>query len=221
MPVYAFFDFDGTLISKDSFLIVLKAAFKKQPWRVLFIILFLPILLPTGIFKLDKTLAKSCLLWSATVFRGKKGAIEFLKKTILDAGDKIWFSQAVAQFEQLQKENVEVIVISASGTMWIRALLRSKFKKTRLIIGSRLGFCCGGVVLKSNNCYKEEKLRRIREILGDNFIWHSAWSDHIADLPMLRMAPLRYIVCPKAQHLEIFKREFKDNFTLLNWTTYS
>ena len=219
MLSYAFFDFDGTLIAQDSFLILLKAGLKKQPWRVLFIILFSPVLLSTGIFKLDKTLAKSLLLWSITVFKGKKGALQFFHKTVLEISDKIWFTQAVEQFEKLKNENIEIVIISASGQTWIRALLRSKFTKNRLIIGSRLGFCLGGVILKSKSCYKEEKISRIHEMLGDNFIWHSAWSDHIADLPMLKKSALRYIICPKNKHLEIFDQELNGQYTLLKWTT--
>lgn len=217
MPSYAFFDFDGTLIAQDSFLILLKTGLRQQPWRILFIILFSPILLSTAIFKFDKTLAKSALLWSLTVFRGKKNSIFFLQDSVCKKMDQIWFEQSLAEFEKLKKEGVEIIIVSASGATWIRALLRNKFKNSKLIIGSKLGFFFGGVILKSKNCYQEEKLKRIEEILNKNFIWHSAWSDHIADLPMLKKAPLRFIISPKKKHLPIFKRELKDNYTLLPW----
>jgi len=217
MPRYAFFDFDGTLVSQDTFLILLKAGLKPQPWRLLFIILFSPMLLATWIFKLDKAMAKSLLLWSITVFKGKKGAIQFLQNTMLQEKDKIWFPQAIAEFEKLKQENIEIVVISASGTTWIRALLRSKYKNFKLIIGSRLGFCLGGIVLTSKNCYHEEKIKRIQEILGDDFVWHSAWSDHIADLPMLKKAGLRYVISPKEKHVETFKQELSSDYTSLKW----
>lgn len=218
LPRIAFFDFDGTLISQDSFLIILKTGFKKQPWRILFIIFFLPVLVPTAIFKLNKTLAKSCLLWSVTVFRGKKGAIAFMHNTILEIGHSIWFQEAISEFEKLKKNNVEIVIISASGTTWIRALLRSKYKGTRLIIGSKLGFFLGGVVLTSKNCYGKEKLKRIHNMFGENFLWHSAWSDHIADLPMLKKAPMRFLVCPKKTHLDIFEKELGVNKIVNHWT---
>lgn len=218
-PRYAFFDFDGTLISQDSFLIILKAGFLQQPWRVLFIILFSPLLALTYLFKLDKTLAKSLLLWSVTVFKGKKGAIQFFQNTLLPFANSMWFQEALTEFEKLKNEQIEIIVISASGTPWVRALLRGKYTNFKLIIGSKLGFCLGGIILTSKNCYKEEKIRRIQEILGHNFEWHSAWSDHIADLPMLKKAGKRYVICPKQTHVDIFNQELEKNYTLLSWTT--
>lgn len=219
MASYAFFDFDGTLIAQDSFLILLQAGLKKQPWRIFFIILFSPILLSTQIFKFEKTLAKSLLLWSLTVFKSKKNAIHFLQKSICNKSNQIWFQEALAEFEKLKQQNVDIIIVSASGNTWIRALLRKKYKHIRLIIGSKLGFFLGGVILKSKNCYKEEKLKRIDEILGENFHWHSSWSDHIADLPLLKKAPLRYVICPRNKHKIIFDQEFNKNYILLKWTT--
>ena len=218
MPQYAFFDFDGTLIAQDSFLFLLKSALKNQPWRILFLVLFSPILLLTGILKLEKTMAKSCLLWSMTALRTRKGIFSFFQTNMNLLAQKAWFSEAIGTLEQLKQENVEVIIISASGTPWLRALLRQKFTKSKLIIGSRLGFFAGGVVLKSKNCYEEEKIRRIEEQLGAEFEWHSAWSDHIADLPMLKKAKHAFVVCPKEKHRKIFEKELKGNFTLLNWT---
>lgn len=218
-PQIAFFDFDGTLIANDSFMLILKASIRQQPWRLALFFLFSPILFATLIFKLEKSLAKSTLLWSTTVLRGKINSIKFLKNTISEKSKEIWFNDAVEQFEKLRQENVEVVIISASGALWIRAILKDKFKHTKVIIGSRLQFFLGGVILKSKNCYEEEKLNRIQECLGDKFVWHSAWSDHIADLPMLKKAPLRYIICPKKKHIQIFDRELEKNYILLNWKT--
>ena len=164
-------------------------------------------------------MAKSILLWSLTVLKGKKGAIEFLNQTILNHSEQIWFQEAQAVLEGLKNQGVEIVIVSASGQCWIRALMRTKFKHNRLIIGSRLGFCLGGVVLKSPNCYQEEKIKRIEAILGKDIIWQSAWSDHIADLPMLKKSQLRFIICPKTKHLEIFKEELKENFTLVQWSS--
>ena len=221
MVSYAFFDFDGTLISQDSFLILLKESLKRQPWRLLPLLLFSPILFFTGIFKLDKTLAKSLILWSMTIFLGKLKAIQFLKNTLPEKYPQIWFQQALEHLEALKKQNIEVVIVSASGQIWVRSYLKNKFQKNRLIIGSKLQFFCGGVILKSKNCYHEEKIKRIQALLGEDILWHSAWSDHIADLPMLKKASLRYIVCPKKSHLKIFQKELNNKFTLLNWTTWS
>lgn len=218
MTSFAFFDFDGTLICRDSFLILLKTGLKQQPWRVFFFLIFSPVFLATGLFHLNKTLAKSLLLWSLTVFRGKRQSLFFLQNSILQVADEIWFQEATEQLSQLKAQGIEIVIVSASGQCWIRALMRKKFTSNRMIIGSRLGFCLGGVVLKSPNCYEEEKITRIEAILGPDIQWTSAWSDHIADLPMLKKSQSRFIICPRKKHMKIFQQELGTDFTLLKWS---
>lgn len=216
---YAFFDFDGTLIAKDSFLILLRQGLRTQPWRALFLLPVLPIVLATYVFKLDRTLIKSLLLWSLTFGRTRKGSVRFLNKTMEQAVDSLWFTQAVPVFNALIDDQVEIVVVSASGQMWVRSALRQKFAKFKCVIGSRLGFCWGGVILTSKNCYKAEKLARIEEALGTEFTWHSAWSDHVADIPMLKQAPLRYLICPRDKHMAQFSERLQGQFQVCHWTT--
>lgn len=216
---YAFFDFDGTLIAQDSFLILLRQGLCMQPWRVLFLPPILPIVLATYVFKLDRTLIKSLLLWSLTFGRTRKGSVRFLNKTMELAVERTWFTQAVPIFNALSDDNIELVVVSASGQMWVRAALRKKYTKFKRVIGSRLGFYLGGVILKSKNCYQAEKLVRIREELGTEFTWHSAWSDHTADIPMLQQAPLRYLICPREKHMAQFAESLSGQFQICHWTT--
>ena len=164
-------------------------------------------------------MAKSCVLWSITVFRGKKGTFKFFEETMKEVSPHLWFHQALAQLQALQNEGVEIIIISASGTSWIRALLREQFKNAKLIMGSRCSFYFGGVILSSKNCYGEEKIKRIEETLGSNFVWHSSWSDHIADLPLLKKAPQRFVISPKNKYIKNFDQELKRDYTLLQWTS--
>lgn len=222
VPTYAFFDFDKTLISKDSFLLLLKYGFVQQPWRLIFIMLLWPILLLSALLRWDKALPKSMLLWSVTCFKGKKGSAQFFKQFVAKHMDLYWFKQVEDEFQKLRKENIEIVVISASGAYWVRHALAHMTKSPlRLVIGSQLGFFMGGVIYKSKNCYKEEKIQRIDALLGKNFTWHSSYSDHIADLPLLKKACHRFLVNPTQAHLPTFKCQLQENYTILSWTCVS
>jgi phosphatidylglycerophosphatase C len=220
-PRYAFFDFDGTLISQDSFVVLWLKTFRKAPWRLLLLMLLSPFLLCAIFLRLDKAYVKSCVLWSLTCGRGKKNAVIFLRETLLCDQKISWFLEVEKTFSLLKEQGIEIVVITASGQIWVRALLRQKFQHLRMIVGSQLGFFAGGVVLKSKNCFGKEKIVRIHQLLGQNFSWHSAWSDHLADLPLLLHAPSRYIICPKKRHLHGFSRGLKTNFKILKWTSVS
>lgn len=218
LPHYAFFDFDKTLIAQDSFFLLIKTGFQKQPWRLVFLLLFSPILLFAVLFKWDKSIAKSMLLWSITCLKSKKQNIQFFKNVVSEKINPIWFDQAILEFEKLRQQNVEIVIISASGNSWLRKSLHSKFPFCRMIIGSKLGFFASGVIYKSKNCYFEEKIHRIYEIFKSDFIWHSSYSDHIADIPLLRQAPIRHLICPQKKHLPIFKDQLQGRYTILSWT---
>ncbi|BBH53315.1 HAD-IB family phosphatase [Fluviispira sanaruensis] len=217
IPRYAFFDFDGTLICQDSFLTLLRKGLKYEPWRILLLSALSPILIFTFIFKLNKTAAKSALLWSLTAGKSKRNAVRFLRAAVVEENKNIWFKEVNPTFEKLRAEGVEIVVVTASGQTWVRAMLNANKQKCKTVIGSKLTFFAGGVVLKSRNCYEEEKINRIHQALGQQFVWHSAWSDHIADLPMLIRSNERYIVCPKDKHIPIFTKELDKKFKLLAW----
>jgi len=217
-PRYAFFDFDGTLICQDSFLTLLKKILKCEPIRIFLFVLISPFLILTGIFRLDKTFAKSLILWCLTVGKDKRKCAQFLRNILATESSSIWFQEANETFEKLRNEGIEIVIVTASGQTWVRGMLHGKYPHFKLIIGSKLKFFAGGVILKSKNCYHKEKIRRIQEALGENIIWQSAWSDHIADLPMLLKSQERYVICPKNKHKKIFKQKLGENFILLNWT---
>ena len=184
---------------------------------ILFIVLISPILILTGILKLEKSHAKSAILWSLTVGKNKRKCARFLRNILVPESNSLWFQEANQIFEQLKAEGIEIVIVTASGQTWVRGMLQGKYQDFKTIIGSKLKFFAGGVVLKSKNCYNEEKIKRIHEMLGNEFIWQSAWSDHIADLPMLVKSQERFIICPKEKHKNIFKNTLGDNYKILNW----
>ncbi len=151
-PRYAFFDFDGTLIAKDSFIMILKKILKDEPIRIFIILLWTPILLATALFKLDKTFAKSLLLWSLTVGKEKKECAQFLRNILATESSDLLFQEAIPTFKKLKAEGIEIVIITASGQTWVRGMLHGKFQDIKLIIGSQLTFFAGGVILKSKNC---------------------------------------------------------------------
>ncbi len=214
---YAFFDFDGTLIDADSLQLLIRKVLKTQPWRLFLLCLTAPILASTVLFGWDKRYAKSAILWCLTVFRTKRQSIALLGPESELQKKQFFFKEAKEEFEKLRQQNIEIVVVSASGQLWVKKKKKKQLPPVRLIIGSKLRFFCGGIIFSSANCYKEEKLKRIQEHLGNNFQWHSSWSDHTADLPLLKKAPLRFVINPKIKHKTIFDNVFHQNYNLIKW----
>ena len=220
---FAFFDVDGTVIAQDSFMLLVRKTLKAQPWRVLFFVLFCPVFVLTAIFKFDKQLAKSCTLWSLTVGRGRRNAVVHLRDAIQPELNALWFAEMGSTLAQLRSEGVHICYVSASGQVWVRALVNKKDPGPKSVLGSRLGFFAGGVVLVSPNCYGKQKLVRISQRLAtqglaaENVLWHSGYSDHRADLPMLTPCARRYLICPTEQNRVAYQTAFRTEFTELTW----
>ena len=96
--------------------------------------------------------------------------------------------------------------VTASASAWITPLLAARGFEQRTLIATRLKRFAGGVVVDGNNCFAEEKVRRIQETLGRALTWAKGYSDSVADLPMLRLCSERILVSPLTAHEKAYKR---------------
>jgi HAD superfamily phosphoserine phosphatase-like hydrolase len=222
-PQYAFFDFDGTLIAKDSFRILLRHQLIQRPWCLFFWILFTPVFIYTFSLKREKTLSKSLLLWSITFGMTKKEILRLFSETLPQLLTPYCYVESKDTVEGLKKQGVEIVVASASAAIWIRPFIKKHYGPIRLTIGSPLRFFAKGVILSQHNCYGKRKTERIYSLLHNPFLWHSSWSDHIADVPLLKEAPRPFLVSPSSKHLMILTKIFHKNsfFKVFYWKTKS
>ncbi len=78
------------------------------------------------------------------------------------------------------------------------------------LIGPRLG-----AVTATRHCHNQEKMRMLRE-LGYGAI-AKAYSDSIADLPLLQAAAAPVVVNPKASAVAVFRQALPSGTPILNW----
>jgi phosphatidylglycerophosphatase C len=219
MKKYAFFDVDGTVIAKDSFIRILKWRIGVEPWRALPLLALSPIFLGTYIFGWDRRYAKSALLWSLTCFKPRRRIVHILTREFSNFLLQDWFLEATAELSSLRSTGHSICYVSASGELWLKALLNRADPGEKIIIGSRLGIRFFGLVLTSPNCYGAEKLNRIQQKLGTRIEWSKAYSDHTADLPLLNACNERTIVNPKLKHIGVFEKNLTKPFRQVTWHT--
>jgi phosphatidylglycerophosphatase C len=221
MQCYAFFDVDGTVIAKDSFFRLMRWRLKTEPWRTLPLLVLSPVFAATSIFKLDRRYAKSALLWSLTCFKRKKEIVRLLANELPAQLAKDWFVETNSELASLRASGHRICYVSASGQLWLRGLLCRTDAGPKTIIGSRLGMRFWGVVFTSPNCYGEQKIARIQQQLGTQIDWSAAYSDHVADLPLLAACQHRTLVNPKSKHIPQFEKNLPKPFRIVKWHTAS
>ena len=192
MNKQALYDFDGTITSKDTTILLLVELLKLRPWRLPRLTWFL----------LRMILANS----SEVNQRYKNKAIGYLIKDLSDSNLRGALQNFVNKVKPLYRQSVmlstrqairdgcKVIIVTASPSFAISEcvsdlpvlVLGTEFEKEENIYTGQL---------KSKNCYGQEKVKRINEWAKSNNVTlniQSAWSDHVSDFDMLNLSENRY-----------------------------
>ena len=187
----AFFDFDGTITTKDTLLEFIR--FSKGNARFyLGFMLISPWLIAYKLKVISNQRAKERVL---TFFFGRcpvdtftawcdRFSVEILPGLIRPG--------ALEEIKRLQTAGIDVVIVSASPENWIRpwtTAMQLSLLATRLeVSGDRLTGKIEGV-----NCHGKEKVRRIEaayELKEYSKIY--AYGDTKGDLPMLSLADIRF-----------------------------
>ena len=185
---YVFFDLDKTLITKNSYEIVLNAlkrrrviSFRKFMYYK-FILLF--------ISNIDN---KMNLL--AGVFKGVEiGRLDkIIKAFIFTEFDPIKNMKAVEELEKHNTRNKKVVLVTTSFEPIAKHAAKffhiPEYVATKLEVKN--GVYTGRILGKIN--YQDEKVTRLAKY---DFAGSFAYSDHNSDIPLLKMADYRYTVNP-------------------------
>jgi HAD superfamily hydrolase (TIGR01490 family) len=187
----AFFDFDGTITTKDTLLEFIK--FSKGPIHFyLGFLINLPYLIAYKLKIISNQLAKEKVLrffFNQTpidVF--KKYCEEFSKNQL----PQLIRPKAIEEIKRLKKDSIIVVVVSASPENWIEdwtkkievELIASKLEvKENKLTGKILG----------KNCHGTEKVNRICASYNlSNYTIIAAYGDTQGDKPMLQLAQKAY-----------------------------
>jgi len=194
LSTQALYDFDGTITSKDTTILLLVALLKLRPWRFsgLMWFLFRMLVASDSVSKQGhKNKAIGYLIKDLSDMR--------LSVALKDFRNKVKFLYRPSVLTSIHKtiqDGCTVLIVTASPSFAISdcvsdlpvIVLGTEFEKE--------GNTYTGI-LKSENCYGKEKVNRINDWATSNKIVlsvQSAWSDHFSDFEMLSLSARRYWV---------------------------
>jgi len=187
----AFFDFDGTVTTRDTLLEFIKftkgaPAFYSGFLFNIFYLLAYKIKVITNQEAKEKVLGYFFRGTDVTEF--DRMAVEFSKKKL----PSLIRSKAQKEILTLQNDNIDVVIVSASPENWIRHWC---FEKNLILIASVLETRDGKITgkISGKNCHGQEKVRRILEKYSiEEYNEVYAYGDTKGDLPMLGLATKPY-----------------------------
>jgi len=187
----AFFDFDGTITTKDTFLEMIKFQSGKLSFYLGFI-LYSPWLVAFKFKLIANDEVKQKIL---TYYFGGKPEKSFQETCDSFGEEKLPLlirPAAILEIKRLRDEGFELVIVSASADNWLKKWCNShnlKLVATKLEISN--GIVTGRI--EGKNCHGEEKVVRILQQwnLG-NYREIYAYGDSSGDKPMLALATKSY-----------------------------
>lgn len=183
----AFFDFDGTITTKDTLLEFIKFSKGTLSFFAGFA-LHLPHLLGYKLGLITNQRAKEKILrffFRDTSLQEFEGYCSAFTKTVLPT---LIRPKALQEIRNLQERGIIVAIVSASPENWITKWAQDQHAE---LIASRLEIHNGKITGKilGKNCHGDEKVNRIlSEYNLSNYRIVAAYGDSKGDRPMLQLA---------------------------------
>lgn len=189
--VIAFFDFDGTITTKDTLLEFIKYVKGDASFYFGFI-LNCPILVLYKLKIISNQRAKEIML---NYFFGKMKSEEFSRHCESFMAEKLpafLREKAMAEIKKMQAVGAEVVVVSASPENWLQAWCTANGIKC---IATKLDTRNDRITGRINglNCHGKEKVRRINEAFNlSDYSSIYAYGDTSGDRYMLAIANYKF-----------------------------
>jgi phosphatidylglycerophosphatase C len=201
-PVVVVFDFDRTLVSRDSFLNFAAGYCRARPGRLFLVAALLPFALLLALRSWKS--AGSALLWGMTVGASTRNfalaLIRYARRTLPDYSNDAIFAELTRHIQAGNR------VVIATGTMplLVRGLLSARNLAPLPIVGSRVRRLWGGLVAETH-CTGRTKVRELSRKLGI-LEWSTVYTDSFADRSLLSRARDITLVSPSSRTLRRTQR---------------
>lgn len=213
------FDFDHTLYDGDSGSHLIRWMIRRSLWRTLLALLIAPVAGPMIAWLPTRRRGIGAFIWVGTVgFRRRRDLDELIDRYVAANTEAIrprLLPVALGVLHAHREAGDRVVVATGAPPELARAILAFVAHEDVPVVGTKVGRRLGAVIA-TRHCHHAMKMRMLREagFLGEVA---AAYSDSTADLPLLRAAVRPVVVNPKAESVEVFRRELPAGTPMLNW----
>lgn len=200
---FAFFDFDDTLLPKDSMLRLIIYCLKKHPWTCIYLLPMAFFGILYGLKWIDFIPLKQKILFPLRIL-----SLEDLKDFYTTCLIPHYYPNVVAELKQKKAEGYLIYLVSASPEVY----LQFTDLPVDQIIGTQTKMKNGKPTNKiiGKNCKSEQKVERIYSVLKEknleiDFEASYGYSDSDTDLPMLRLVKNRIRINKKDGSMSQFE----------------
>jgi phosphatidylglycerophosphatase C len=204
------FDFDGTLVSRDSFIAFALHYCVRRPVRLLAVLATLPLALLLRLRSLRA--ASSVLLWVMTVGGSTRQFVVALRRYATRTLPGYAHEAIFAELARHLGAGDRVVIATGTVPLLAHGLLGARGLNRLSIVGSRMRRRWGGLVA-ATHCIGSVKVHELRRKFGIES-WVSVYTDSFADRSLMRRARAVTLVAPSSRTLRRTQQLVGDATTL-------
>ncbi len=212
------FDFDLTLTRWDTADRFFRWLLRRDWWRMVLIVAALPIAGPLMLVRSTRIWPIRFAVWVATLGRANDDLRALSEEHIqsLPMGHAAVFLPDAVQRLQSHLDRGDRVVIA---TGCIEALAQALLQHAGLgqvpLVASTLRPFLGGLA-REQHCFGRNKIPML-SARGFAPPWAVVYTDHRADLPILRLGRERYLISPAPECLACIEQDLGGKATVLGW----
>ena len=218
VPPIVVFDFDLTLTHWDTADRFFRWLLKRDPWRLAVVVEVMPVLGPLMTFRRTRWVPVRFAVWVATFGRAEQVLSALVREhveTVFEGAEPVLVDAGFAQLRTHLDQGHQVVVATGCLEPLAREILRRAGCDDIPLIASTLTPFLGGMV-SNHHCVGQRKIVMLAQ-RGFAPPWAVAYTDHRADLPLLRLSERWFLVSPKPACLRHIERELEVQAEVLSW----
>ncbi|NRB41784.1 MAG: haloacid dehalogenase-like hydrolase [Pseudomonadales bacterium] len=213
------FDFDGTLVSKDTGYEFYKWLIKKSVIRTSLIILILPIFLlfmlnpHTRLIGINIVSFIATFLQQQSLFRLRS---DFIDHYFSSVGARA-YDDGVKELQRHQMNDKTVVIISGCPKWLLYGVTKHLGIKKVILLGSSCKVC-GFSLFMNQHCYHANKIEMAKAIGLLKRKWAIGYSDSTADIPILNNCVRKVLINVPKDKIDQFKSHLSGDVQHRRWT---
>lgn len=214
----ALFDFDYTLVRRDSFSRFVQGLLWRDWWRVAAAAGLIPVVAPLWSLRGTRGLPVSAIVWLATLGLGRERLSDDVRAHVADLArdlDALVYREGLDRIREHQQAGHRVVIATGALEELARSICNALGLEDIEIVGSSLRPWGGGMTALQH-CFGERKVTMLRA-RGFPPPWRFVYTDSASDLPLLRHAEEGFFVNPTRRALQRARRALASPPVVLRW----
>lgn len=207
----AVFDFDGTIVSKDTGFAFYKWLVLQSKFRTLLMLMMFPLLFVLLLSKYTRLFGLSLATVIATY--AERRELSSLQQAFIEhyfnRGGAVVYQDALAQISAHQQNAQPVLILSGCPQWLLQTVVDYLGIKNVEVIGSKQQKTQLGLIFTAH-CFAENKIAMAKQAGHDIKSWGWGYSDSRADLPFLNHCQQAYLINVKNR----IKADFANKLTV-------